>query len=163
MTPVIQISVDNAAWRRHKTLSRITRRAIQACIDEIGCELKQEAELSLLLCDDNKIRNLNKKWRGIDKATNVLSFPAIYTNCDKLLGDIVIAYGVVDREAVQEGKSFESHYLHLVVHGFLHLLGFDHEASDEAELMEKHERKILNRIGITDPYRQNGIPKVLNR
>jgi probable rRNA maturation factor len=114
----------------------------------------QDAELSVLLTDDAEIRALNAQWRQQDKPTNVLSFPAPSSGNmqPRLLGDIVIAYETTAREAETEHKPFEHHLSHLTVHGFLHLLGYDHELDDEAETMERLEREILARLDIADPY-----------
>lgn len=112
-----------------------------------------DAEVSVLLCDDREIRRLNAQWRGKDSATNVLSFPAAAGQAvESHLGDIAIAYETVQREAADEGKTFAAHLSHLTVHGFLHLLGFDHETDGDAEEMEDMEREILGRLGIADPY-----------
>ncbi|WP_248313072.1 rRNA maturation RNase YbeY [Bosea sp. F3-2] len=113
------------------------------------------AELSLLLTDDKRIRVINRDWRGFDKATNVLSFPAAPAeriSASPLLGDIVIAFETVEREAQGEGKDIADHLRHLVIHGLLHLLGEDHETDDEARRMEALEIEALARLGIADPY-----------
>jgi probable rRNA maturation factor len=118
--------------------------------------LRPGAELCIHLADDAHIRQLNARWRGLDKATNVLSFPAADAariEEARLLGDIVLAFETVAREAEAEGKPIVDHYRHLVVHGFLHLIGFDHERDDEAQRMEAMETRILARLGVADPYR----------
>src|SRR5438046_3160548 len=104
-------------------------------------------------------RTLNHNWRGIDKATNVLSFPALQPtgptgpdDAPRMLGDIAIAYQTTRREADEEQKPFDHHLSHLAVHGFLHLIGYDHETDGEAEAMESLEREILAQLGIPDPY-----------
>lgn len=113
-----------------------------------------------MLSDNEHIRELNKHHRGMDKPTNVLSFPAARmktpAGTPRFLGDIVIAYETVEREAAEEAKPFENHLSHLVVHGVLHLLGYDHEDEEEAETMESHERQILAKLGIPDPYAERG-------
>ena len=114
------------------------------------------AELAIVLTDDSGIRALNRDWRGIDKATNVLSFPA--KNAPGHLGDIVLALDTVAREARAERKPFAHHLAHLAVHGFLHLVGYDHERSKDAVAMERTEREILRELAIPDPYR-TAIPK----
>jgi probable rRNA maturation factor len=114
--------------------------------------------VTVMVDDDARIRALNKLWRGFDKPTNVLSFPAPDTQpgperrSERPLGDIAISYETAAREAVAEDKSFADHMAHLSVHGFLHLLGYDHESDDDAEEMEGLERDILARIGVADPY-----------
>lgn len=113
------------------------------------------AELSLLLTDDRRIRVVNRDWRGFDKATNVLSFPAAPPEriaASPLLGDIVLAYETVAREAEAEGKTRADHLSHLVIHGLLHLLGEDHETEAQARRMEALEVEALARLGIADPY-----------
>jgi probable rRNA maturation factor len=113
------------------------------------------AELSLLLTDDRRIRIVNRDWRGFDKATNVLSFPAAPPERiaqSPLIGDIIIAYETVAREAEAEGKSVADHLRHLAIHGLLHLLGEDHETEAQARRMEALEIAALARLGISDPY-----------
>ena len=107
------------------------------------------AEVSLLFTDDAQIRQLNRDHRGKDEPTNVLSFE---TGDPVLLGDIVLAFETVQREAVEQNKSFVDHTTHLIVHGALHLLGHDHEIDTEADEMEDQERQILSGLGIADPY-----------
>jgi probable rRNA maturation factor len=109
--------------------------------------------LSVNFCDDAAIRALNAKWRGMDKPTNVLSFPAPGALATKLaLGDIVIAYETVAREAQEQGKLFQNHVAHMIIHGFLHLIGYDHETPLEAEEMESMERRVSSALGMPDPY-----------
>jgi probable rRNA maturation factor len=101
------------------------------------------------------MRALNRIWRGVDKATNVLSFPTKRAaEGPPLLGDIVLAYDTIAREARRQRKPFAHHVAHLAVHGFLHLLGYDHEQHADAEAMEQAERDILRRLAIPDPYRR---------
>ena len=113
-----------------------------------------QGAVTVVVDDDARIRTLNKLWRGLDKPTNVLSFPSPDTQPgpERTLGDIAISYETAAREAVAEDKSFADHMAHLSVHGFLHLLGYDHESDDDAEEMEGLERDILARIGVADPY-----------
>ncbi len=113
-------------------------------------------EISIVLTNDAHIRALNREWREKDKATNVLSFPAMPVRpgvaLPPLLGDIVLAAETIRREAGLEDKPFEHHLIHLMVHGFLHIVGYDHETDAEAEEMEAAERRILARLAIPDPY-----------
>lgn len=109
------------------------------------------AELAIVLTDDSVIRALNRDWRGIDKATNVLAFPT-KDAAPKHLGDIVIAFETVARESRSEGKPLAHHLAHLAVHGFLHLVGYDHEYPRQARKMEGLEREILHQLAIPDPY-----------
>jgi probable rRNA maturation factor len=112
------------------------------------------AEVSVVLTDDAHQQVLNRDWRQIDKSTNVLSFPQIqpFTALAGLIGDITLARETLEREAAEMGISFNDHFTHLVVHGFLHLLGYDHIEEDEALQMEGLETQILGSLGIADPY-----------
>lgn len=121
-------------------------------------ELPPQAELSLILTDDAEQRRLNRDWRGIDRPTNVLSF-AIWEpgalpppGAPLLLGDVVLALETVAREAEEQRKPFADHFSHLVVHGVLHLLGYDHQTEFEANAMEALETAILASLGVADPY-----------
>lgn len=114
-------------------------------------EGKTDGQVSLLLGDDLAISKLNKEWRGKDGPTNVLSFPAPRVQ-PGFFGDIAMAAETIAAEAEFQGKSFDDHAAHIAVHGFLHLLGYDHETDAEAEAMETRERAILASLGIADPY-----------
>jgi probable rRNA maturation factor len=158
--PEIDLVVESALWNAAPGAEASLRRAISEAAAVLSTK---HAELAIVLSDDSAIRLLNRDWRGVDAATNVLSFPAsshsLARGEDKravprLLGDIVLAYETIAREARDEGKPFDHHLAHLAVHGFLHLLGYDHERDDDAERMEKIERDILARLAIPDPYRQ---------
>lgn len=119
-------------------------------------------EVSIRLTDDEEVRTLNAQYRGKDKPTNVLSFPMVQadlleslSNSDDgevLLGDIVLADGVVAREAAERGISIADHTTHLIIHGLLHLVGYDHIEDDEADAMEEMERRALASLGIANPY-----------
>ena len=158
----VDIAIAAADWGDEAQL-RPRIEAILARAIEIGhFDLPQQVEVSLLLTDDERIRELNRVWRGKDKATNVLSFPADDLEHDGepgeedarplLLGDIVIARETLLREAADEGKSADDHFCHLLVHGFMHLLGYDHETDAEADEMEALETEILAALGVADPY-----------
>jgi len=110
---------------------------------------QKKGEITIRIVDADEGRALNRDWRGKDYATNVLSFPFEEPG---YLGDIVICAEVVAREAVEQRKTPRAHWAHLVVHGVLHLMGHDHIADDEAEKMEALERKLLSRMGFSDPY-----------
>lgn len=113
-------------------------------------ELNDGAEVSVTYTNSEEIHSLNKHYRNVDKPTNVLSFPCDYAN--GMLGDIVLAIDVVEKEAKEQNKKFEDHFIHLVVHSFLHLLGYDHIDESEAEEMEALEIEILKKLGISNPY-----------
>lgn len=156
--PATDILVVADCWQVEGTAETIVRRAIEAAAAMVDADTG-DAELAVMLTDDAGIRTLNANWRGIDKPTNVLSFPALQPtgpvaddDAPRMLGDIAIAYETVRREADDEGKSFEHHLSHLAVHGFLHLVGYDHEKDADAEAMESVEREILAQLGIPDPY-----------
>jgi probable rRNA maturation factor len=151
-TPSIDIVRESEHWDEQKDADAMLRRAIAEAAAEVATK---DAELAIVLTDDSRIRALNRVWRGIDKATNVLSFPAKdreNPGAPALLGDIVIAYETTAREALAQGTPFLHYLAHLTVHGFLHLRGYNHEAEDEAETMERLERTILARLDIPDPY-----------
>jgi probable rRNA maturation factor len=153
VTPVIDISIEAQEWASLENLNEFARITFLAAIQEGGILLAPEAEISILFCNDAFIRKLNQQWRGIDKPTNVLSFPAGGDPASSpLLGDIVIAFETAAKEAAEKGISLRDHVAHLLVHGFLHLIGHDHVKADEAEVMEALERAVLGRLGIPDPY-----------
>lgn len=152
----IDLLVEAEGWPPHDQLETIARKAVDAALIELGASGEAASELSLVFSNDAGIQELNAGWRGFDKPTNVLSFPAFsIAPGDKLppmLGDIVLAIETISRESSLETKPFEHHLIHLVVHGFLHLLGYDHESDGEAEVMETMERRVLARLAIPDPY-----------
>jgi probable rRNA maturation factor len=157
-SPATEILVVADCWRAEADVEAIIHRAIQTAAEMVDADTG-DAELAIMLTDDAGIRTLNANWRGIDKPTNVLSFPALQPtgtpspdDAPRMLGDIAIAYETVRREADDEHKPFAHHLSHLAIHGFLHLIGYDHETDEEAGEMENLERKILARLGIPDPY-----------
>lgn len=157
MTLRIEIAVESPRWDVYPDLSGTVERAVLAARDIASVTIAPAAEVSFLFADDARIRRLNAEWRGQDKPTNVLSFPgAGDLAVAPLLGDIALAFETTEREAREQGKPFADHVVHLIVHGFLHLVGFDHESDLEAEEMELLERAILNRIGVPDPYAETG-------
>src|SRR5690242_21487353 len=157
--PQTEVLVTADCWQAEPGAEAVIHRAIEAAA-EIADADTDDAELAVMLTDDAGIRTLNSNWRGIDKPTNVLSFPALrpptgVSSADEIppmLGDIAIAYETARREADDEQKPFDHHLSHLAVHGFLHLVGYDHETDDEAEAMEALEIEILAQLGIPDPY-----------
>jgi probable rRNA maturation factor len=161
---VIDVALPHAAWRAALPgivrLARETVRAALAAADEAPVP----AELSVVLSDDAAIRILNARWRGKDAATNVLSFPAgggDVPGAPRLLGDIVLAYETVAREAAAQDKPLAHHVRHLIVHGVLHLLGHDHERERDATRMENLERRVLAGFGVPDPYLDLAVPSPL--
>jgi probable rRNA maturation factor len=148
----VDIVVESPLWKAQRGADAMLRRALAAA----AALVPSDGELAVVLTDDAAIRALNRDWRGKDAATNVLSFPAKEARPDRraprLLGDIVIAYETVAREAAAEGKPFIHHLAHLAVHGFLHLVGYDHEANEDADAMEGLEIAILARLDVPDPY-----------
>jgi probable rRNA maturation factor len=150
---MIEVEIEDVAW----TLTlpdavAVAERAGEAVLDEIEpSDGSEEQGVAVLLTSDEAVAELNQRFRGKAGPTNVLSFPAS-PNPENHLGDIALAHGVCAREAAEQGKSLEQHLAHLVVHGVLHLLGYDHETDGEAEAMEALERSILESLGVPDPY-----------
>jgi probable rRNA maturation factor len=133
---------------RWPDLSDHIRPAVTAALTQI--ELRNLGELSVVLSDDAHVRTLNRDYRGKDKPTNVLSFPmAVGTG---LMGDVVFAFETIGQEAADQGKSFLAHFSHLLIHGVLHLQGFDHQTEADAAAMEAHEIRALARLSIDNPY-----------
>jgi probable rRNA maturation factor len=149
--PRLEIEFGSPLWLSLPQVEACVREAVAAAAKRVP----GDGEVSLLLADDAAVRALNREWRGIDKPTNVLSFSAAKQppGSPPLLGDIAIAYETLAREAENEGKPFLHHLAHLAVHGYLHLMGYDHQADSEAEAMEALERDILRSLRIPDPYR----------
>ncbi|QRM43304.1 rRNA maturation RNase YbeY [Rhizobium sp. BG4] len=157
----IQISVEEGGWPSEDELQPLAERVLEAAAGHLKTHAKQKfpkmaTELSLVFTDDESIRAINAEWRQKDKATNVLSFPAYPITPGKMpgpmLGDIIIAKETVEREAAELEKPFDNHLTHLMVHGFLHLFGYDHMNNAEAEIMEGLETRILADLGLSDPY-----------
>jgi probable rRNA maturation factor len=157
--PMTEVLIVADAWNSEPDADAVIQRAVAVAAEMADADTA-DAELAVMLTDDAGIRTLNSNWRGIDKPTNVLSFPALRPptgvsgadDIPPMLGDIAIAYETARREADDEQKPFDHHLSHLAVHGFLHLVGYDHETDDEAEAMEALEIEILAQLGIPDPY-----------
>lgn len=151
----IDITVESSGWDDEQILHNITEKALKTTIHHLSLE-NVVSEVSMLFTDDQHMAQINAKWRGKNKSTNVLSFPAFPLKIGQIpgpmLGDIIIARETVLLEAKREGKLFQDHLTHMIVHGVLHLLGYDHETDDEAHHMEKLEREILQKLSIQDPY-----------
>jgi len=151
----LALRIQFRRWRELPDIAERVNRAIEAGLAVAPVKPLPGAELSLLLTDDTRIRRINRDWRGLDKATNVLSFPAAAQTRiaqSPVLGDIAIAFETVAREAAEEGKTMADHLSHLVIHGLLHLLGEDHETDEQAQRMEGCEIAALALLGIPDPY-----------
>jgi probable rRNA maturation factor len=151
------ISVDSDVaddWDSKIDWAGLAERAVRAAAAHSDWPALADTEVSVKFTSDEEVRCLNAAWRGKDKATNVLSFPMVEDPADApMLGDIVLAAGVCAREAQAKNVPIETHATHLVVHGMLHLLGYDHETGDaDAEAMEEMERQALASLGISDPY-----------
>jgi probable rRNA maturation factor len=149
----IDVLVASGRWKYDAKIRTIIRRAVSRAAAMLSTS---GTELAIVLTDDSAIRLLNRDWRGIDAATNVLSFPAKSARGKRLgqpLGDIVLAYETIAREAGNEGKPFAHHVAHLAVHGFLHLVGFNHERDEDAATMERAESDILQQLAIPNPHR----------
>jgi probable rRNA maturation factor len=155
--PQTEVLIVAQCWSEEPDAEAIVHRAIETAASMVGADTG-DAELAVMLTDDAGIRVLNKNWRGQDKPTNVLSFPALQPtgsspdDAPRMLGDIAIAWETTRREADEEQKPFDHHLSHLAVHGFLHLVGYDHDNDVGAEAMEHLERDILRLLGIPDPY-----------
>ena len=164
MTLEIALEADEE-WDSSISWELLVRKAVEAAIAQSAfpdlASSGRPIELSVRLTDDDQVRMLNAHWRGKDKPTNVLSFPMTeayelndesFASKELLLGDIVVAHGVCKREAADKGVSVEDYAAHLIVHGTLHLLGYDHESDADAAEMEAREVRALERLGIANPY-----------
>ncbi|KPF91563.1 rRNA maturation RNase YbeY [Novosphingobium sp. AAP83] len=160
--PTLEIDID-PVWGDDVDWEALANRAAEATAKIVPEIAHENLLVSLVMADDEEVHALNKQWRAKDKPTNVLSFPmlsrdevlvaAASQNAPGMLGDMILAHGVCAREAEEKGVSVETHATHLVVHGLLHLAGYDHELGEaEAEKMEDLERKSLALMGIADPY-----------
>lgn len=154
----LEISCEAEGLPDQSTVSRWIARAAAA-----STGLPAHAEVSVRIVDEDEMRELNRRYRGRDGATNVLAFPAdlrrlpgLPDSAAVLLGDVVICAAVVAREAGEQGKSIGDHWAHLLVHGFLHLAGYDHESAADAEVMEALEIRILADQGLGNPYENRG-------
>jgi probable rRNA maturation factor len=163
---MLEIALDSdEEWDSSRSWEQLARTAVEAAIAESAfpqlTTAERVVEISVTLTGDEQVRALNAEWRGKDKPTNVLSFPltdepalreANVAGPELLLGDIVLARGVCEAEAAEKGVSVEQHATHLLVHGTLHLLGYDHDHDSEAADMEAREVRALQRLGIANPY-----------
>lgn len=161
----IDVSMENTAWRDALPGAPAIAQKAASVAFRLACEdggpAPAQAEASLVLADDTLVRRLNREYRGQDKATNVLSFAGMDGNGGPkngdasrpvLLGDLIVAFETTVAESAQSGKTLADHFCHLIVHGMLHLLGYDHQTGAQAERMEGLEVRILAELGIGDPY-----------
>lgn len=147
----LDLLVESGLWRQPGKIKNLLRRAIGQAAATLSTK---GVEIAIVLTDDSAIRLLNRQWRGIDAATNVLSFASENPRGHgPFIGDIVLAQQTIARESNAERKPFAHHLAHLAVHGFLHLVGYDHQNEKDAAVMERLERRILRRLAIPDPYR----------
>ena len=145
---MIEVEVEDEAWTAAlPDAEAVACRAAEAVL----ADRQTDGQLTILLCDDECVAELNERFRHKTGPTNVLSFPAA-VSARPHIGDVALAYGVCAREAEAQGKTLEHHLTHLVAHGVLHLLGYDHMTDAEAEEMEALERRILAALGAPDPY-----------
>ena len=163
---MLEVAIEaDSEWDSSTRWAPLIRTAAEAAIAESAfpqlATSERSVELSVRLTDDEQIKALNAQWRGKDKATNVLSFPQLdpqqlqnaeVSGPELMLGDLVLARGVCEREADEKAIPLEQHTAHLIVHGTLHLLGYDHQDDKSASDMESREVRALARIGIADPY-----------
>ena len=163
---ILEIDIDaDEEWDSSSSWDALVRSAAESAIAESAfpqlTSIERPIEISVRLTGDAEVQALNAEWRGKDRPTNVLSFPmaseadlkhANVAGPELLLGDLILARGVCEAEADEKGVSFEQHATHLLVHGTLHLLGYDHHEESEAEDMEAREVRALNRLGIANPY-----------
>jgi len=165
---MLDIAIEaDSEWDSSSRWSDIVQAAAEAAVAESAfpelVDSPRQVELSVRLTGDDEVRALNAQWRGKDRPTNVLSFPQLEprqleqveeAGPELILGDVVLARGVCEREAQEKGVSLDDHAAHLVVHGTLHLLGYDHDSDDAAEEMESREVRALSRLGIANPYEE---------
>ena len=154
---VINIIFDDNYGFKESDIKKIIRKTINLTFSELNDDYKKKYEVNILLAKNEQMKKINRKYRKINKVTNVLSFPQrlIISNLGKpklLLGDIVLSLDKLRNEAGDQSKKFKNHLTHIIMHGFMHLLGFDHENEKEAKVMEEKEKDILLKLSIDDPY-----------
>tara|TARA_R100000687_G_scaffold74858_1_gene66022 strand:+ start:113 stop:601 length:489 start_codon:yes stop_codon:yes gene_type:complete len=154
LTPELSVEINLEAGDWPQTFQPLAETVLGAALENSGFATDGPCEISVLLTDNRSQQALNREWRGKDKPTNVLSFPALEADdpIEGLLGDISLAYETLVAEADDLEKPFEHHFAHLLVHGMLHVLGYDHETEDEALAMEARETDIMGLLGYPDPY-----------
>lgn len=140
------ILINYSSWEKHPGLKELIKIAIKQTVSNV--DIKGYNEISILLTSDTQIEQLNRQYRSINQPTNVLSFPSEKPH----LGDIILSYEYIQKELINLNKKFEEHISHLIIHGTLHLYGFDHESDKNAVKMENMERHIMSELGYNDPY-----------
>jgi len=145
----VDVIIEDEAWQALNDLTGLSQKAVDAASEEL--DDMHPGGVAILLADDAALADLNLRFRQKSGPTNVLSFPSP-EHIENHLGDVALAWGVMKKEAEQAGKSIEDHVRHLIIHGFLHLQGYDHQNDDEAEEMEAIECRALARLGVADPY-----------
>ena len=161
--PSLDIQIQSPLWDAQPQAAQTMRDVLAAAAIVLSTI---DGEVGIVLTDDQSIRALNRQWRGVDKPTNVLSFPAAHTQTSvstKVFGDIVMAYETLKRESDDENRNFLHHLAHLTVHGFLHLCGYGHDVDAEAEQMEDLESKIMLSIDLPDPWLGRHLDRELTR
>ena len=152
----LNVQIPCADWRGGgEDWQDLIQAAVIATLGRFSDKVDEASELAVVLADDDTVRALNKDYRHQDKPTNVLAFPAaqaIDGSQPPILGDVILSYGVVSGEAARQNKPLRAHVQHLVVHGLLHLLGYDHHTEEDAQTMEGLEVDILRQLNIADPY-----------
>ncbi len=155
MNVACDVIVDEPSWSQKFDPQLLVDVVVRKVVATVNPDLHPQAEVCFSFSNDKRVQELNALWRSKDTPTNVLSFPA--SNGDDLrasplLGDVIMAYETIDREAGEEGKLLVNHAAHMVVHGMLHLIGYDHESDQEAQEMETLESRILMDLGYPDPW-----------
>ena len=140
------ILINFSSWEKHTGLKELIKIAIKQTVSNV--DIKGYNEISILLTSDTQVEQLNRQYRSINQPTNVLSFPSEKPH----LGDIILSYEYIQKELINLNKKFEEHISHLIIHGTLHLYGFDHENDKNAVKMENMERHIMSELGYNDPY-----------
>ena len=154
--PHIDVAFEGIDEASFSNLLPLIDKAVRKTVETAELEFEEGAELSVLITGDDRITKLNAQWRGKDNPTNVLSFPGENLSPGdsggNFLGDIAVSVETTQRESELENKSFDDHFTHLIIHGFLHVFGYDHESEEQARQMEGLETKILGQLGVSDPY-----------
>lgn len=156
LCPAIEINISCDGWPTENVLTKMSQSAVSAAISIAGLKFPADAVLSMLFSDDAELGALNARFRNIDEPTNVLSFPGSDIlpgeKAALIVGDLAFALPTIEKEALLENKKFDHHLCHLIIHGFLHLFGYDHISDEDAMIMESIETSALALLGIKDPY-----------